>query len=288
MTGALLFASLLILVTLAAAFAIVTIAARRSDSDGAVTAAELDRRAAKADRDRRKAMAAAASVGSAEEEDGSAVATLVAAPAEFQEDPPRKEISATEYGVTRRKFFNRAIGAVFGLFMLQFTLAGLAFFWPKLKGGFGTPIKAGSVESLKAEIIDGATVIPKFVPAAQSWVVPFDMSKLAGSSFEATPFVVAGGEADGVGLMALWQKCVHLGCRVPECLSSQGFECPCHGSKYNQHGEYNSGPAPRNLDRFSVSVDAAGDLIIDTGVVVQTSRAKVLTIAYPQGPFCVG
>lgn len=284
MTGAILFALILIFAALIAAIAIVAIAARRSDSEGAATAGELDRKAQKADRQRQKVAASVA----ASPEPAVAPEVLVPAPAEFVEDAPRDEISYDDYGVTRRKFFNRAIGAVFGLFMLQFALAGLAFFWPKLKGGFGTAIKAGSVSSLKADSIDGATVTPVFVPAAQSWVIPFPMSELAGSSFEATPFVVAGGESDGVGLMALWQRCVHLGCRVPSCESSQGFECPCHGSKYNLHGEYNSGPAPRNLDRFGVSVDAAGEFIIDTGTVVQTSRSKNTTVAYPQGPFCVG
>lgn len=284
MTGAVLFALILIFATLIAAIAIVAIAARRSDSEGAATAGELDRKAQKADRKRQKV---AATVG-ASAEPATAEEVLVPAPAEFTEDPPKDEISYDDYGVTRRKFFNRAIGAVFGLFMLQFALAGLAFFWPKLKGGFGTAIKAGSVSSLKASSIDGATVTPVFIPAAQSWIIPFPMSELAGSSFEETPFVVAGGESDGVGLMALWQRCVHLGCRVPSCESSQGFECPCHGSKYNLHGEYNSGPAPRNLDRFGVSVDPAGELVIDTGTVVQTSRSKNTTVAYPQGPFCVG
>jgi cytochrome b6-f complex iron-sulfur subunit len=286
MTGAVLFAAILIGVALAAAVAIVAIASRRSDSDGPMTSAELDRRAAKADRERRKAQAAAA--GSSDAKEQSSVAVMVDAPVEYQEDAPKVEVTATDFGITRRKFFNRALAAVFGLFMVQFALAGLAFFWPKLKGGFGTPIKAGSVAALKAEVIDGATIVPKFVPAAQSWIVPFDMSKLDESSFAATPFVVAGGEDDGVGLMALWQRCVHLGCRVPSCLSSQGFECPCHGSKYNAHGEYNSGPAPRNLDRFAVSVDAVGDLVVDTGTIVQTARAKVKTVVYPQGPFCVG
>ena len=33
------------------------------------------------------------------------------------------------------------------------------------------------------------------------------------------------------GVVALYQKCVHLGCRVPWCTSSQWFECPCHGSQ---------------------------------------------------------
>lgn len=283
MTGALLFALILIFATLIAAIAIVAIAARRSDSEGAATAGELDRKAQKADRKRQKVAASVAASA-----DSAAPEVRVPAPVQFTEDPPKEEVSSDDYGVTRRKFFNRAIGAVFGLFMLQFALAGLAFFWPKLKGGFGTAIKAGSVSSLKGDAVDGAIVTPVFIPAAQSWIIPFPMSELPGSSFEATPFVVAGGESDGLGLMALWQRCVHLGCRVPACESSQGFECPCHGSKYNLHGEYNSGPAPRNMDRFSVSVDAAGDFIIDTGTVVQTSRSKNPTVAYPQGPFCVG
>ena len=87
--------------------------------------------------------------------------------------------------------------------------------------------------------------------------------------------------------MALWQRCVHLGCRVPQCDSSQGFECPCHGSKYNFHGEYEDGPAPRNLDRFLVEVNESNELINDTGTVIETARASVKTIEYPQGPSCI-
>jgi cytochrome b6-f complex iron-sulfur subunit len=284
MTTTTIFVLIVAITAVIAAVGIIAVAVRRKDSDGAVTQGELDRKATKADRAKRKALQQA----TAGSDSSVATATMVAAPTEYVADKPRIDVSADEYGVTRRKFFNRAVGAVFGLFMIQFTIASLAFVWPKLKGGFGTPIKAGSVDSLKSEVIQGATVIPKFVPAAQSWIVPFDMSELAGSSFAETPFVVAGGESDGVGLMALWQRCVHLGCRVPSCDSSQGFECPCHGSKYNRHGEYEDGPAPRNLDRFAVSVDNAGQFTIETGTVVQTARAKNKTVAYPQGPFCVG
>lgn len=278
------FILIVIVAAVIAAVGIIAVASRRSDSDGAVTQGELDRRAKKADKAKRKAMAQ----GSESAGGSVATATMVAAPAEYVEDKPRVDVTADEYGVTRRKFFNRAIGLVFGLFMIQFAIASLAFIWPKLKGGFGTPVSAGSFEAIKAEVIQGGTVIPKFVASAQSWVVPFGLEELPGSSFEDTPFVVAGGESDGVGLMALWQRCVHLGCRVPSCDSSQGFECPCHGSKYNRHGEYEDGPAPRNLDRFAVSVNAGGELIIDTGTIVQTARSKNKTVAYPQGPFCVG
>jgi len=285
------FILVLVIAALIAVVGIVVVARGRVDSDGAADAAQLDRNAKKADLARRKAKASvSASVAANAHTDSGTVSAVavVDPPAEYREDQPRIEISAVEYGVTRRKFFNRAIGAVFGLFMLQFALAGLAFFWPKLKGGFGSAIKAGGVKELKAEVIQAGTIVPKAIPAAQAWIVPFDMSLLPGSQYEATPFVVVGGEDDGVGLMALWHRCVHLGCRVPECIPSQGFECPCHGSKYNAHGEYAAGPAPRNLDRFGVSVNGSGELVIDTGTIVQTPRSKQFTIPYPQGPFCVG
>ena len=37
----------------------------------------------------------------------------------------------------------------------------------------------------------------------------------------------------------------------PSATSSRWFECPCHGSQYNQVGEKKGGPAPRGMDRFS-------------------------------------
>src|SRR3546814_6212901 len=73
------------------------------------------------------------------------------------------------------------------------------------------------------------------------------------------------------GVVALYQKCVHLGCRVPECVTSQWFECPCHGSQYNQVGEKKGGPAPRGLDRFAMSV-SGGVLSVDTGTIIQRSE----------------
>jgi cytochrome b6-f complex iron-sulfur subunit len=88
--------------------------------------------------------------------------------------------------------------------------------------------------------------------------------------------------------MALFQRCVHLGCRVPWCGPSQGFECPCHGSKYNSIGEYNAGPAPRNLDRFVVELNPANELIIRTGSIIQTPRCLEPSVEYPQGPSCIG
>lgn len=216
---------------------------------------------------------------------GSAGTTLTESP--LSPESGRRPITQTQYDVTRRRFFNRAIFAVFGLFVAQLALASLAFIWPKLKGGFGVVINVGSFDELKSEVIQGGTIVPKFFPVAQAWVVPMELSLISGSSYQELPYIVTGGQDDGVGLMALWMRCPHLGCRVPECIPSQGFECPCHGSKFNIHGEYAQGPSPRNMDRFAVSTNEAGEFIIDTGTIVQTARSKKYTAEYPLGPFCV-
>ena len=264
---------------------IFAIAIRRGPSAGPITTDEIEGKAEPFPEPSPAIQAKAEDVDS----DAATVATLTEVSTEPPADPlmEKETLTPAEYGVTRRKFLNRALYAVFGLFLAQFALGALMYVWPRLKGGFGTPINAGNIDELKASLTDGGSVVPIFVPAAQAWVVPFELAELPGSSYEGVPFVVAGGEGDGVGVMALWQRCVHLGCRVPECLPSQGFECPCHGSRYNIHGEYNTGPAPRNMDRFGLSVNDANDLIIETGTVVQTPRSKTFTAEYPQGPFCV-
>ena len=99
---------------------------------------------------------------------------------------------------------------------------------------------------------------------------------------------VAADTGGGAALLALYHKCVHLGCRVPWCQSSQWFECPCHGSKYNKWGEWVGGPAPRGLDRFPASVDGAGNVIVDTGTVI-TGPARTARVLQQEaeGPNCV-
>lgn len=251
---------------------------------------QLDKDARKADRSRipelftRTKTAAAAEtvtspVGIGDETPTSPVAIVV-------EDQPIAtgrtvvELSASEQGVNRRQFFNRALAATFFGTLGTFGVASLAFFWPKVSGGFGSDVSAGPIEAIKDAITqpDG-TITPFYVPAAKAWIVPIEDSVLADSQF-ADAQVVAG------GLTALWQKCPHLGCAVPWCQSSQGFECPCHGSKYNRVGEYEAGPAPRNLDRFVAEVDSKGELIIKTGSIIPTERAPVKSVKYPQGVFC--
>ena len=64
------------------------------------------------------------------------------------------------------------------------------------------------------------------------------------------------------GVMALYWKCVHLGCTVPWIESEEQFHCPCHGSLYDYNGVRTGGPEPRPLDLMDVRVELNGDVIV--------------------------
>ena len=90
------------------------------------------------------------------------------------------------------------------------------------------------------------------------------------------------------GVIAMYQKCPHLGCRVPQCNSSQWFECPCHGSQYNRVGEKKGGPAPRGMDHFVVAVSASGDVVVDTSTVRAGAPIGTNTTGQEaEGPHCL-
>ena len=191
-----------------------------------------------------------------------------------------EEISEEEAGITRRQFLTKALRISFGAFAGIQAISWLGFSGQKVSGGFGSKVDAGPIEEIKSQIFQAdGSVIPAFIPAARAYVLPLDAAAAANSQF-------ATGSTITDGLVAVYQRCVHLGCRVPWCNSSQGFECPCHGSKYNMVGEYFAGPAPRNLDRFNVA-NVNGRLVIDTGTIIESPRAPGMSVKYPQGLSCI-
>jgi cytochrome b6-f complex iron-sulfur subunit len=177
--------------------------------------------------------------------------------------PVRYEpVDEDELGVTRRQFFNRGILTGLSLAVAGFGGAALAFIWPSGASGFGGKINVGSVADVQ-KAIDAKQ--PFYNASAKVYIQPFPKQDVAKAQ-KVYPSTITAGMAQGY--VALYQKCVHLGCRVPWCQTSQWFECPCHGSKYNRVGEKRGGPAPRGLDRFVVDV-SGGSIVVDTGTIIQ-------------------
>ena len=210
---------------------------------------------------------------------GTDVAVIDRAPA-----LPRPPMDAEQLGVTRRQFLNRSTIAMFGVGLGGFGTALLAFLWPPPGGGFGGKVKVGKLSDILAAI--DTKKEPVYVAEARAYIVPYPKDSLNKAKANYAGPVLAGMES---GVVALYQKCVHLGCKVPWCGTSQWFECPCHGSQYNRVGEKKGGPAPRGLDRFAASVDADGVLTVDSGQRTEGPPIGVNTTGQEaEGPHCVG
>ena len=150
--------------------------------------------------------------------------------------------------------------------------------------GFGSDINLGPVD----QVVETIRANNGFWYRADGrmWLVEYPA--------EALPLareVYGSGQIEGMeaGIVALFQKCPHLGCRVPSCETSQLFECPCHGSKYNAVGEKQGGPSPRGMDRFAVQITSDNELVVRTASVMQGPPIGTNTTnQQAQGPNCIG
>jgi cytochrome b6-f complex iron-sulfur subunit len=143
---------------------------------------------------------------------------------------------------TRRDFLRWTTVGASTFFLAEAAAGFVAFFWPNKIGKFGSKIN---------------------VPAA-------DVPKVG-----AAPIVNRDGKFwlinNEDGALALYWKCVHLGCTVPWNETEGQFHCPCHGSIYNRQGVRIAGPAPRPLDIMAVSV--SGDAVtVDTSKITMRSN----------------
>jgi cytochrome b6-f complex iron-sulfur subunit len=182
-------------------------------------------------------------------------------------------------GLSRRQVLRRAVGLTVGLVGLESVVGGLAMFYPNLAGQFGSVItlKAKSTypaADQKAMAIDQAGMF--YEATAKSYIMHLKPSGstaflMSGTSLDdaTTSESWVKDDGDGTYWLALYQVCVHLGCKVPFRNDCNSFKCPCHGSHYNIDGEYLDGPAPRSLDRFDMSFDSNGNVQVNTGKLNQ-------------------
>lgn len=184
--------------------------------------------------------------------------------------------------VSRRRFLRYSFGGAVGTGLGAFGLGTLGFLYPRPGDELTSPVAIAPAADLIAELT--ATMVPVRVPAGGVSLVLWDPTRETQADLYGSHHAVLG----GVGLMALYtQRCVHLGCAVPWCQSSQWWECPCHGSRYNRIGEWVGGPAPRGLDRYASSIDDDGVLIVDFGDLRTGPSRTGGALRQPQaGPNC--
>jgi cytochrome b6-f complex iron-sulfur subunit len=180
--------------------------------------------------------------------------------------------------LSRRSFMRRVLGAGVGLLSLEFIGGSLAFLWPNLTEGLGAPFRVGLMSDILRAQPRFGQGYPYSHSAARTFLVNVPAARaLAGGSPIEVPNPGAG------DMIALWRKCPHLGCMVPDlCESVKRFECRCHGSTYNILGEkLEKGPAERGMDRFAVLVEEDGTVVIDTSEIIFGAPEGILTFTDP-------
>jgi cytochrome b6-f complex iron-sulfur subunit len=199
------------------------------------------------------------------------------APTPRRAKPERKPID-------RRAFLRTSLIGSVSAGLGGFALASLGFLWPRLGDGLFGEIALGDARDLAQRIVGERR--PVLVPEANLSIIAWDPSD------EQASVAYAGQHAlvtDSIGLMCIdTGACPHLGCAVPWCQSSQWFECPCHGSRYNKYGEWTGGPAPRGLDRYVSFVDGEGQLVVDlSSPITGPARTANALEQAREGPSCI-
>lgn len=157
--------------------------------------------------------------------------------------------------VNRREFLNLAWLASLGFLTLQLGGYTIAFAFPRFKEGeFGGIFTFGPTSALP----DVGTP-PLNFPKVKMWITNTEE-----------------------GLMALYKVCPHLGCLYGWSDQEVKFICPCHGSQYEYDGDYISGPAPRSLDHFVISIVDG-----ETGEVLAATTENGGPVVIPDNPNAV-
>lgn len=176
--------------------------------------------------------------------------------------------------LSRRRFLRRSMLAVWGLSTTAAVGGALAMMYPTVASGFGGSITVGKKTDFTA-----ATKLSDFKIGFTGVFYNQNARTYIMHLTANTNFLLNGGllaeqlqsesvkkDADGSYWIALYQRCVHLGCTVPFRDDCSSFKCPCHGSHYNVTGEWLDGPAPRSLDRFQIDFSGS-DVVVNTGVL---------------------
>ena len=171
-------------------------------------------------------------------------------------------------GISRRTLLRRSLGAATLLWLTEVAAGSIGFLWPNSRGGFGSLIRIGSIDDIKAQnaALPFDAGFPVYYQQARAFIVLVDPARQ-----EFVPGEDTTGDGTALNVRALYQRCPHLGCKPNPCLRNYWLECPCHGSRYDRLGVKADGtlygPAPRGMDRFSLSVDGEGILTLDTSKI---------------------
>jgi len=150
--------------------------------------------------------------------------------------------------VSRRRFMTGTVHAAGAVAAASFTLPVLGF-------------AAGPVFDRQSALWQDIGPLSDFVETTYKPVV-ITISPGIGVAGESLAYVRRHDEAiDGPPIdkydhmVAISDRCAHVGCPVRYVSAAESFVCPCHGGVYDFQGIRTGGPPPRPLDRFYTLIE---------------------------------
>lgn len=145
--------------------------------------------------------------------------------------------------MSRRTFLSRATGTMVGGIGTLMGIPTIAYLVSpaKARGGLGVEsIPLGPVTKVP---MGQPTLFKAAIERKTGWVTQTE---------ELALYVLT---EDGRDFIAMSNVCTHLGCRIRWVDDEEQFFCPCHAAVFSKDGKVVSGPPPRALDRFELSVE---------------------------------
>lgn len=153
--------------------------------------------------------------------------------------------------LSRRNFLKLGVGALSTLALMEAGGAGFLFLRSRsLEGKYGGVVTAGLLEDLPAGSV----------------------TEFSDNHF----FLICA--PDG-GLLAVHNRCTHLGCTVNWVPEKEKFVCPCHAATFDSWGNHENPPVPRPLDTFKIQIDD-GKVLVDTSLPLKRERFAPEQLAY--------
>jgi len=147
----------------------------------------------------------------------------------------KKHASQNQLSANDRRSFLAYVVAILsavGAFMVAWGVGRFVLF--TAGGDKRREVRSQALKSLQEDV-------PLHVPEAGAWLV-----KPRGSD----------------SVLALDDRCTHLGCRQKWNPEKSSFECPCHGSEFDLQGMVKRGPATRPLLRLSITQEQGDTLLL--------------------------
>lgn len=175
------------------------------------------------------------------------------------------DAAVEEGSATRRRFFSYVGWGSFAAFWGGCTLASVRFLFPRILYEPSLKFFAGKPEDYAV-----GEVSTRMKKDQRVWMI-----------------------RNEEGMYALISICTHLGCTPIYHLADDLIKCPCHGSNFNQDGDVVAGPAPRPLERAVISLDLAGNIVVDksqkfiipSNIPFETEEHQQLTEERKKPPF---